>query len=142
MFEFSVSKHMKRRRSKSDNMRIPTFILTYLLTLIVKELKISVEQGRVVRASSVGGLGLPLTALAGIRYLELEPTHSVPGPLSTGSRHNYSRSRQILRLCREKLSSRYPPATLVAEATMAQCTAGQPRKGNRMLAKEERLSAN
>ena len=93
MFEFSVSKHMKRRRSKSDNMRIPTFILTYLLTLIVKELKISVEQGRVVRASSVGGLGLPLTALAGIRYLELEPTHSVPGPLSTGSRHNHSRSR-------------------------------------------------
>ena len=42
MFEFSVSKDMKKRR------RIPTHLLAYLLTLIVKDLKISVEQGRVV----------------------------------------------------------------------------------------------
>ena len=35
-------------RIKNDNKRIPLYILAYLLTQIVKELKISVEQGRVV----------------------------------------------------------------------------------------------
>jgi hypothetical protein len=39
MFEFSVSKD-----DNSDKRRIPA----YLLTLVVKELKTSVEQGRVV----------------------------------------------------------------------------------------------
>jgi hypothetical protein len=42
MFEFSVSKDMKK--INNDKRRIPA----YLLTLIVKELKISVEQGSVV----------------------------------------------------------------------------------------------
>ena len=46
MFEFSVSENMKK--TNNDKRRIPTYLLVYLLTLIVKELKISVEQGRVV----------------------------------------------------------------------------------------------
>ena len=41
MFNFSVSKDMK---NENDKRRIPT----YLLTLFVKKLKVSVEQGRVV----------------------------------------------------------------------------------------------
>ena len=45
MHEFSVSKDIKKN---NDKRRIPTYILAYLQTLIVKELKISVEQGRVV----------------------------------------------------------------------------------------------
>ena len=47
MFEFSVSKDMKNK-SNNDKSRIPTCLLTYLLALFVKELKISVKQGRVV----------------------------------------------------------------------------------------------
>ena len=50
MFEFSVSKDMKK---KIDKRRIPTYLLAYLLTLIVKELKISVEQGRVVTTLNI-----------------------------------------------------------------------------------------
>jgi len=46
MFEFSVSKG----RKKNDNVkrRISSYHLALSLTLIVKDLKISVEQGRVV----------------------------------------------------------------------------------------------
>ena len=47
MFEFSVSKDMKTQY-KNDKRRIPAHLLAYLLTLIVKELKISVEKGKVV----------------------------------------------------------------------------------------------
>ena len=46
MFEVSVSKDMKKKYN-NDKRRIPTYLLVYLLTLIVKELNISVEQGRV-----------------------------------------------------------------------------------------------
>ena len=47
MFAFSVSKDMEKTIN-IDKRRIPANLLTHLLTLIVKELKISVEQGRVV----------------------------------------------------------------------------------------------
>ena len=47
MFEFSVIKQVKKI-SISDNLRFPAYILAYLPTLIVKELKISLEDGRVV----------------------------------------------------------------------------------------------
>ena len=46
MFEFSVSKYMKKK--KNDKRRIPTYLLAYLLTLIVNKLRINVEQGRVL----------------------------------------------------------------------------------------------
>ena len=46
MFEFSVSKDMKKSNN-NDERGIPSYLLVYLLTLLVKELKISVEQGRV-----------------------------------------------------------------------------------------------
>ena len=42
MFDFSVNQDIKI--NNNDKRRIPT----YLLTLVIKELKISVEQGRVV----------------------------------------------------------------------------------------------
>ena len=45
MFELSVSKDMGKT---NDHKRITSHLLAYLLTLIVKELKISVEQGRAV----------------------------------------------------------------------------------------------
>ena len=49
MFEFSVSKDMeKNKKIKNDKKRILAFLLACLLTLIVKELKMSVEQGKVV----------------------------------------------------------------------------------------------
>ena len=47
MFEFNVTKDMTKRNN-NDNKRIPTHLLAHLLTLIVKKLKISVKQGRVV----------------------------------------------------------------------------------------------
>ena len=47
MFEFSVSKDMKKENN--DKRRIPT----YILILIVKEMKINVEQGRVVTILSI-----------------------------------------------------------------------------------------
>ena len=47
MFEFNVSKDMKKRTTMIKR-RISPHLLAYLLPLIVKELKISVEQGRVV----------------------------------------------------------------------------------------------
>ena len=49
MFEFSVDKDMKDYKNNNDKRRIST----YLLTLIVKGLKISVEQGRVVKALNI-----------------------------------------------------------------------------------------
>ena len=52
MFEFSVSKDMKNK-NKKDKWRIPTYLLAYLLTLIAKDLKISVEQGRVVTTLNI-----------------------------------------------------------------------------------------
>ena len=48
MFEFSVSKEMKRLNSNHKRR-----ILSYLLTLIVKKLKISFEQGRVVTTLNI-----------------------------------------------------------------------------------------
>jgi len=47
MFEFRVSKDMKEEKKKQRERRIPIYLLSLCLTLIVKELKISVEQGRV-----------------------------------------------------------------------------------------------
>ena len=44
MFEFSVTKNMKKNNNNDDNRRIPT----YLLTLNIKELKTSVKQGKMV----------------------------------------------------------------------------------------------
>jgi hypothetical protein len=51
VFEFSVSKDLGKKNSNNKR-RIPTYLLAYLLTLIVKKLKISVEQDRVVSTSS------------------------------------------------------------------------------------------
>ena len=45
MFKFSVGKDMKKI---NNDKRTPTYLLAYLLTLNVKKLTISVEQGRVV----------------------------------------------------------------------------------------------
>ena len=54
MFEFSVNKDKKKKiKNQNDKRRIPTYLLAYLLTLIVKELKISVEQGRVVTTLNI-----------------------------------------------------------------------------------------
>jgi hypothetical protein len=47
MFEFSVSEDIKI--NNNDKRKIPT----YLLTLIIKELKIIVEQGRVVTTLNI-----------------------------------------------------------------------------------------
>jgi len=51
MLEFNVSKDMiktKNKKTNNGNRRILTYLLALCLTLIVKEFKISVEQGRVV----------------------------------------------------------------------------------------------
>jgi hypothetical protein len=53
MFEFSASKDMEKK-IKNDKRRIPTkYLLAYLLTLIIKELKMSVEQDRVVTTLNI-----------------------------------------------------------------------------------------
>ena len=52
MFEFSVSKNMVNENN-NDKRRIPAHLLAYLLTLGVKELKISVEHGRVVTTLNI-----------------------------------------------------------------------------------------
>ena len=52
MFEFSVSEDMGGK-IHNDKRRIPTYFLACLLTLIVKELKISVEKGRVVKTLNI-----------------------------------------------------------------------------------------
>ena len=41
------------RKKKSDKRRITTYLLAYLLTLIIKKLKISVEQGRLVTTLNI-----------------------------------------------------------------------------------------
>ena len=46
MFEFSVSKDMEKKLTLIR--RLPTNLLTYLLTPVVKKLEISIEQGKVV----------------------------------------------------------------------------------------------
>ena len=47
MFEISISKDINYNNLKNtDKRRIPTYLLVYLLILIVRDLKISVEQGR------------------------------------------------------------------------------------------------
>ena len=48
MFEFSVTKDMKQKDNNNDKRRIPTYLLAYLLTLIVNKLRINVEHGRVL----------------------------------------------------------------------------------------------
>ena len=45
MYEFSVSKDIEHQNN-NDKRRIPAHLLAYLLTIFVKALKISVEQGR------------------------------------------------------------------------------------------------
>ena len=52
MFEFRVSKDMEKKNN-NDKRRIPTYLLANLLTLIIKELKISVEHGRVLTTSNI-----------------------------------------------------------------------------------------
>ena len=51
MFEFSVSKDMGK--INNDKRRIPTYLLGYLLTLIVKELTINDEHGKVVATINI-----------------------------------------------------------------------------------------
>ena len=52
MSEFSVSKDMKKKNNNVRR-RIPTHLLAYLLTFIVKEMEISVEHGRVVTTLNI-----------------------------------------------------------------------------------------
>ena len=52
MFEVSVGKDMDKKKN-NDKRRIPTHLLAYLLTLIVNDLKISVEQGRVATTLNI-----------------------------------------------------------------------------------------
>ena len=51
MFEFSVSKDIEIYNN--DKRRLPTYLLANLLTSIIKELKINVEQGRVVTTLNI-----------------------------------------------------------------------------------------
>jgi len=51
VFEFSASKDMKKKIN--DKRRIPAYLLALYLTLIVKELKINVKQGRVVTTLNI-----------------------------------------------------------------------------------------
>ena len=52
MFQSSVNKDMKIH-DNNDQKRIPTHLPAYPLTLIVKDLKISIEQGRMVRTINI-----------------------------------------------------------------------------------------
>ena len=52
MFEFRVSKEYEKENN-NDKRKIPTYLLAYLLTLIVKELTISLEQGRMVTTLNI-----------------------------------------------------------------------------------------
>jgi hypothetical protein len=47
LFEFSVNKDMQNKKQKGQ-LSNSTYLLAYLLTLIVKKLKISAEHGKVV----------------------------------------------------------------------------------------------
>ena len=53
MFEFSVSEDMEPKKKNNVKKRILAHLLTYLLTLIFKELKISVDMGRVVTTLNI-----------------------------------------------------------------------------------------
>ena len=53
MFEFSVSKDIKKWVNNNDKKRTPAYLVAYLLTLIVKELKISIKHGRVVTTLNI-----------------------------------------------------------------------------------------
>ena len=44
---------MENKLNKNNIRRIPTYPLAYILTLVVEELKTSVEQGRVVTTLNV-----------------------------------------------------------------------------------------
>ena len=44
---------MKKDNSNNDKRRIPTYLLENLLTIIIKNLKIIVEQGMVVTTSNL-----------------------------------------------------------------------------------------
>jgi len=46
MFELSVSEDVKKNKNNDDKRRILTYLLALCPTLLVKELKISVELGR------------------------------------------------------------------------------------------------
>ena len=52
VFEFSVSKDMGKTIN-NDKRRIPAFLLAFLRTLVVKKLKVSVEQGKVVTTLNI-----------------------------------------------------------------------------------------
>ena len=52
MFEFSVSKDIGKI-VHDDKRRISSYLLAYLLTLFVKESRISVEQGNVVTTLNI-----------------------------------------------------------------------------------------
>ena len=49
MFEFTISKDMEKEKNNNDKRRV----LAFLVTLIVKELKISVQYGRVVTTLNI-----------------------------------------------------------------------------------------
>jgi len=51
IFEFTISKDMKKKTMIIG--KFPTYLLALCLTLIVKELKISVEQGRMRTTSNI-----------------------------------------------------------------------------------------
>ena len=53
MIGFSVSEDMKEGRNLYIKKRVPTYLLAYLLTQIVKKLKISVEQRRVITTYNI-----------------------------------------------------------------------------------------
>ena len=53
MFEFSVSKDTEKKKEKNNEKIISTYLLAYLLTLIDKELKISVEHGRLMTTLNI-----------------------------------------------------------------------------------------
>ena len=52
MFAFSIIKDIEKKIT-NDKRRILAYLLAYLLTLIVKKLKISVEQGRVITTLNI-----------------------------------------------------------------------------------------
>ena len=51
MFDFSVNNHM--RTKKSNEKKIHVYLLAYFLTMIIQELKSSVEHGRVVTTLNI-----------------------------------------------------------------------------------------
>ncbi len=53
MFEFSVSKDMKKNTINNDKTRIPIYLPGYLLIPIVEELKVIVDQDRVLTTLNI-----------------------------------------------------------------------------------------